>query len=63
MEQILLDIREWNRWMKERFIDKDFITLEELLGDYEDLIFENDNLKEKIEEKDNKIEELQICYK
>lgn len=63
MEQILLDIREWNRWMKERFIDKDFITLEELLGDYEDLIDENDNLKEKIEEKNNKIEELQICYK
>jgi hypothetical protein len=47
--EILLDIREWNRWLKDLFPDKDTITLEQLLGRLEDLVFENEHYKEELE--------------
>ena len=50
MNEIYLDIREWNDWFKKRFEGKDFISLKELLGDYENLIFEKDRLEEIIED-------------
>lgn len=50
MEEIYLDIRNWNRWINERFPDKDFITLDELLSDYEELIYDKEHLEEEIEE-------------
>ena len=54
--EILLDIRNWNRWLKDLFPDKDTITLEQLLGKLEDLVFENEHYKEELEklEKDYK---------
>lgn len=57
MEEIYLDIREWNDWLKERFNNKDYVSLEELLGDYEDLIDEVGNLKEKIEDLEQDIQD------
>lgn len=50
MNEIYLDIRGWNDWFKKRFEGKDCISLEELLGDYENLIFEKDRLEEIIED-------------
>jgi hypothetical protein len=47
--EILLDIRNWNSWMKDLFPDKDTITLEELLGRIEDLVFENEHYEEELE--------------
>lgn len=47
--EILLDIRNWNSWMKDLFPNKDTITLEELLGRVEDLIFENEHYEEELE--------------
>ena len=35
---IKIDLRSCNRWIKKRFPNKDIITLEEFIGDYEDLI-------------------------
>ena len=46
MKEILLDIRDWNNWEKDRFKDKDYITLYDLLADYQDLILENERLEE-----------------
>jgi hypothetical protein len=47
--EILLDIRNWNSWMKDLFPNKDTITLEELLGRLEDLVFENEHYEEELE--------------
>lgn len=57
MEDILLDIRGWNDWMRKRFPKKDIIKLEELLGDYYDLIDEVDDLKDKIRDLEEDIQE------
>lgn len=65
-KDILLDIREWNKWMKERFLNKDFITLEQLLGDYEDLIDKVEDLKDQIdrlEHPDDGSDELYEAWK
>ena len=47
-EDIKIDLRFCNRWIKKRFPNKDVITLEEFLGDYEDLIEEVDHLEEEL---------------
>jgi hypothetical protein len=47
--EILFDIREWNRWLKDLFPDKDTITLEQLLGRLEDLVFEKEHYEEELE--------------
>lgn len=57
---LLLDLRKESDWIKERFANKDLITLEQLLADYEDLIFENEHLEEAL--RDLK-QDLQDNYK
>lgn len=57
MDEILLDIRNWNEWVKDRFPNKDFITLEDLLEDHQDLISEVDHLKEQINDLEQDIED------
>lgn len=46
MKELKVDLREMNRWFRERFPNKDLITLEELLSDYENLILEEEHRKE-----------------
>ena len=46
MKELKVDLREMNRWFRERFPNKDLITLEELLSDYENLILEEESRKE-----------------
>lgn len=46
MKELKVDLREMNRWFRERFPNKDLITLEELLSDYENLILEDERRKE-----------------
>lgn len=41
---LLINLKEQNSWIKDRFSNKDLITLEELMGDYEDLILELNKL-------------------
>jgi hypothetical protein len=54
MEEIKIDIREWNRWLKDQFYNKDLITFEELIGKFEDIVLENEDLKEQIKDLENK---------
>lgn len=58
MEEIKIDIREWNRWLKDQFYNKDLITFDELIDKFEDIILENERLQEEAEDKDNRISEL-----
>lgn len=54
MEEIKIDIREWNRWLKDQFYKKDLITFDELISKFEDIVLENEDLKEQIKELENK---------
>lgn len=47
---IKIDLRSCNRWIKKRFPNKDLISLDEFLGDYEDLIDEVDHLEEELKD-------------
>ena len=55
--EILLDIRNWNRWLKDRFPKKDIISLDELLSDYEDLISEVEHLEEELHDLEQNLED------
>lgn len=57
VNDLRFDIREWNEWIKVRFKNKDFITLEEFLNDYENLIFEVEHLEEKIQDLEQDVED------
>lgn len=57
LDDFKIDLRNVNRWYRDRFPNKDLISFEELLGDYEDLMYEvkeleeeNDYLKRDMEE-------------
>ena len=54
---IKIDLRECNKWISDRFPKKDLITIDELLGDYEDLISEVDHLEEEIRDLKQDMEE------
>lgn len=54
MQKLKIDLREMNRWFQERFPKKDLITFDELLSDYEELIFDKERLEKEIEELKNK---------
>lgn len=54
IEEIKIDIREWNRWLKDQFQNKDLITIEELINRFEDIVLENEDLKEQIKDLENK---------
>lgn len=54
IEEIKIDIREWNRWLKDQFYKKDIITIEELMNRFEDIVLENEDLKEQIKDLENK---------
>lgn len=62
---LLINLKEQNSWIKDRFPNKDLITLEELMSDYEDLISELDNLKEEnkriIADRDDNFERVSIA--
>lgn len=57
MKELKLDLREMNKLYQERFKNQDLITLDELLGDYEDLVWKVESLEEELRDLENKIEE------
>lgn len=57
LEDIKIDLRNCNQWIKDRFPKKDLITLDELIGDYQDLISEVDHLEEKLRDLRQDVEE------
>ena len=57
MNEVLLDIRTYPEWIKKTFRNKDFISIEELYGAYEDAVSEIDYLNDRIKELENDMEE------
>ena len=62
LKDLKFDIREWNEWIKVRFQNKDFISVDELLNDYENLIFEIEHLEEKIQDLEQDTDEEPDLY-
>ena len=60
MENVMIDIRNMNDWIKDRFAGKDFVSLEDFFGDYEQLIFDYEHLEEEFEDYQNMVDD---CYK
>ena len=56
-KDLRIDIRESNKWIKDRFKNKDIITLDDLFGDYQDLIDEVDHLEEELRDLKKDMEE------
>lgn len=46
MKDIYIDLRTQSKTIKENFNNKDFISIDELLDKFEDLIFELEGVKE-----------------
>lgn len=46
LSNIKIDLRDVNEWIQDRFPNRDLITFEELLGDYESLITELEEIEE-----------------
>lgn len=57
MKELKIDLREMNRWFRDRFPNKDLITFEELLTDYEELILDTERQKEEEIEKQATIDD------
>ena len=56
-KELLFDIREWDNMYKVRLPKKDLVTLEEILNDYEDALFEINELEEQIKMLEKDIED------
>lgn len=53
---IKIDLRNVNKWYQDRFPNKDFISIAELLGDYESLITEIKEIEEAKQDLETDIE-------
>ena len=54
--ELKIDLRECNKWYQDRFPNKDLITINQLLGDYESLIDEVKELEERIRDLETDID-------
>ena len=50
MNEIFVNIKNENAWIKEQFNNEEIVSIEDIFTVIEDLIFENEHLKEKIKE-------------
>lgn len=62
MKELKIDLREMNRWFKDRFPNKDLITFEEFLTDYEELILDAERQKEEEIERQATIDDYTDSY-
>lgn len=53
MEEIMINIKEWNSILNKKYKDKDLISLEDLIADYENALGEIEELEDKIKELQN----------
>ncbi len=56
-KDLIIDLRKCNKWIRKRFPNKDIVSLDDLFGDYEELIDEVDNLEEEIRDLKQDMEE------
>lgn len=57
IEDLKIDLRGCNKWISDRFPKQDLITFEDFIGDYQDLISENEQLREQIGDLEKDIED------
>lgn len=57
MDEIYIDMRNQNQWIRKYFVNKDLVTIEDLLGVIEDLDYEVGVLNEKIEDMEQDIKD------
>lgn len=57
MENVYIDLRTQNKWITEKFPNKDFVSIEDLLSELESLLDDIENLKDKIRDLENDIED------
>lgn len=50
MNEVFIDIRKENEWIRKHFENKDFVSIDDLVNCIENLILEIDNMKEKYED-------------
>lgn len=50
MDNVYVDLRSVNRWIKEAFDNKDMVSVEDVLTKVEDLLDELDKVKEEYED-------------
>lgn len=53
MEEIMINIKGWNSILNKKYKDKDLISLEDLIADYENALGEIEELEDKIKELQN----------
>lgn len=57
MENIYIDLRQENKWIRERLNNKDMISINDLMDEFEDLLFELEGVQEELKEFKNEVEE------
>lgn len=62
MKELKIDLREMNRWFRDRFPNKDLITFEEFLADYEELILDTERRQEEEIERQATIDDYIDSY-
>ena len=56
-KDLIIDLRKCNKWIRKRFPNKDIVSIDDLFGDYEELINEVDHLEEEIRDLKQDMEE------
>ena len=62
IEDILINIGNYNDTINDMFPNKDLITITDLVNKLDDLRYEIEKLKEDVEDKENEIKELKDFY-
>lgn len=62
IEDILINIGNYNDTINDMFPNKDLITITDLVNKLDDLRYEIEKLKEDVEDRENEIKELKDFY-
>lgn len=57
MENIYIDLRQENKWIRERLNNKDMISINDLMDEFENLLYELEGVQEELKEFKNEVEE------
>lgn len=57
MENIYIDLRQENKWIRERLNNKDMISISDLMDEFENLLYELEGVQEELKEFKNEVEE------
>lgn len=57
MDYLIFDLRKLDKLIQERFPNKDLVTVDELIGDYTEVLWEMQNDKEHIRDIEKELED------